>query len=330
MTSFYGAIFIAGGLAILFVASPASGADAHGHLSVSVELDTCLDVRPELVRRIIAAELLADIVDPGSSTPTTTQVVADCHNPPVLIRVVDPITGKTLSRSLDLGEARNARTRLLALAIAELIWVSWTELETNPEPAVPPAGGRASAEDARKAVHVVELHTRGGSPLRTVVGAFFAVDAFAPGGALLLGGGARVGGERATGVGWAVDTRFEYGGVSRSEGHIAVVAGSAGAALFVGTTLSTLSLRMGGGLRVGLARVTGMPYSPNVVRGSSIEGAWGGPMLQPGLSLPLGPALLQVTSEVGYAVIPIEARIGGARTVGLDRLWFGGTLGCAF
>ena len=73
-----------------------------------------------------------------------------------------PITGKTLSRSLDLGEARNARTRLLALAISELIWVSWTELETNPEPAVLPAGGRAPAEEARKAAHVVDLHTRAG------------------------------------------------------------------------------------------------------------------------------------------------------------------------
>ena len=41
-------------------------------------------------------------------------------------------------------------------------------------------------------------------------------------------------------------------------------------------------------------------------------------MLQPGLSLPFGPAVLQVTGEAGYAVIPIEARVGGARALGLE------------
>ena len=139
--------------------------------------------------------------------------------------------------------------------------------ETNPQPAVLPAGGRAPTEEARKAAHVVELHMQAGAAARTVVGAFFAVDTFAPGGAVLVGGGARVGGGQPTGLGWAIDTRFEYGGVSRSEGHIAIMAGSAGAALFVGTAV-LVSLRMGGGVRLGLARVTGQPYAPDAVRGS--------------------------------------------------------------
>jgi thiol:disulfide interchange protein DsbD len=81
-------------------------------------------------------------------------------------------------------------------------------------------------------------------------------------------------------------------------------------------------LYLWGGVRLGLARVTGQPYAPDAVRGSSIEGVWGGPMLQPGLSeleafLPPADLGGTTTEAAGLDAERLRRRRGGGRR--LDR-----------
>ena len=83
---------------------------------------------------------------------------------PVVVLVTDPRF--SLDRTIDLKEAPRARARLLALAIVELISASWTELETNPDPVVPPAGVRAAPEARRAALGAVRRLTAQSALLR--------------------------------------------------------------------------------------------------------------------------------------------------------------------
>ncbi len=89
------------------------------------------------MRRITTVELDARLVDEGETD--TTRVEASCAGSLVLIEATDPITGKSLSRLVNLAaEMEAARPRLLAIAITELVSASWTELASNPKPTVPP------------------------------------------------------------------------------------------------------------------------------------------------------------------------------------------------
>ena len=113
---------------------------AERHPSVALEIGACLDVEQAEVRRIVAIELRALMMGSDSAEPIT-RVAVDCYNPLVEIRIEDPVTGKSLERRIDLSTSeRSIRARLLALAIAELVSSSWTELDSNPEPTVVPAG----------------------------------------------------------------------------------------------------------------------------------------------------------------------------------------------
>src|SRR5262249_28048912 len=77
-----------------------------------------------------------------------TRVAAHCFpdRDAVELTVNDPLTGKSLQRSVDLSAAGPAgRPRLLALSIIELVWTSWTELEAD-SPAAPGAAADIRAE----------------------------------------------------------------------------------------------------------------------------------------------------------------------------------------
>src|SRR5204863_3029658 len=91
----------------------------------------------------------------ASPDEATTQVTATCSGEAAHLRVLDPTTGKSVERSVALSQAApTARARLLALAIAELVAASWSELESNPDPKAPPAAPLAPVE-AREAARGV-------------------------------------------------------------------------------------------------------------------------------------------------------------------------------
>ena len=147
---------LAVGVAALLALAPRHAnaqAGAIAHPSVSLEVDPCVQADVAEVRRIVGIELGALLEDrePAGGAATTkgasdtTRVTVACAGPLVELRVDDPLTGKGLTRPIDLStSSATARSRLLAIAIAELVAASWTELESNPHPRVVPAGPPAS------------------------------------------------------------------------------------------------------------------------------------------------------------------------------------------
>src|SRR5262245_9672465 len=103
-------------------------------LEVTVEIDPCLSVARSEVLRLTELELDARVVSPSVAPPHATRVEVTCAGQHVKLRVTDPVTGKSLERTLALGTHEvDVTGRAVALAIAELVLTSWMEL-TFPEP----------------------------------------------------------------------------------------------------------------------------------------------------------------------------------------------------
>jgi hypothetical protein len=130
-------------------------AAAQDRLRVNVELRNCNELSQPEVRRVLSAELSAHLAEERSSD--VTRIIIECNGPRAVLRVGDPLSRKVVQRTIDLGSAEpKARGRLLALATAELVVASWTELETNPNPRVEPAGPRPPAKVRAAARKVVQ------------------------------------------------------------------------------------------------------------------------------------------------------------------------------
>jgi len=245
------------------------GAAAVERPQVSIAIEACEPALAREARRIAAVELRATLVE-SAPDATVTQVRAECRGTAAALVVVDPTTGKSLERTVALTEAAaNGRARLLALAVAELVAASWSELQSNPQPRVPPAtplAPYAARESARRAMadRSVELAA--------------AFDAhWLASGDCLFGGGMRA-------VAWispALFARFDaladYGEVERTRGRVAVimpsVSAAVGASRWIGSSFRPgLSL----GLRGGYVRMNGISDG-SVATASHQQGAWLGP-----------------------------------------------------
>jgi hypothetical protein len=139
------AVLCVAALASAWASARAAYADAPPRPPVSLAVDPCIATDAAEVRRIAAVELDARLA--AETEPDATKVIASCEGALVRVEVTDPLSGKAVSRLINLASAVSAaRARLLAIAIAELVSASWTELVTNPTPAVPPAGAPAGEE----------------------------------------------------------------------------------------------------------------------------------------------------------------------------------------
>jgi hypothetical protein len=121
---------------------------------VHLDLSKCARLDAASVRRIFAADLgtKAD-APPGEDV---TAVIIRCDGSKVVMTVRDPLSRKAVRRTFDsttFGERGEAR--LVALAASELVFASWSELDTNPAPAVTGEGPPARAETLATARAVV-------------------------------------------------------------------------------------------------------------------------------------------------------------------------------
>ena len=91
----------------------------------------------------------------------------------------DAITRKSLHRSLGLEAIpAAARARLIALSIAELLSVSWSELDSDPTPPIEPEGPRSSVAEIHAARAVARERARRASPSHFTASAFLGVELF--------------------------------------------------------------------------------------------------------------------------------------------------------
>jgi len=316
------ALSIAASLALR--AGLASGAERHP--SVALEIGACLDVEQAEVRRIVAIELRALMIGSDSAEPIT-RVAVDCYNPLVEIRVEDPVTGKSLERKIDLSTSeRTIRARLLALAIAELVSSSWTELVSNPDPTVAPAGPVASERERRAAQQTVrireELRRR---PI--VFGAAAMGRFFLRGAGPLWGGRAEVMPRLPIGS-LTLDANVDHGVVKASLGDVSMTTASGGVGWRAEWSDRTWLVEAGGEARLGAVWLYGTPRSPEQVAGAGGVAWTGGPVfvVRSGF-LPWERTQVTVGVELGYALVGANGRVAGVPEVRLDGAWVGLSLG---
>jgi hypothetical protein len=285
-------------LAAVMHAARAEGAPGIERPRVSIGLAGCDAALAREAQRIAAIELRATLVESGPDA-TVTQVMATCRGPVAALEVIDPTTGKSLGRTVVLTEAApNDRARLLALAVAELVAASWSELQTNPRPQAPtatPLAPFSAREAARAAVADRSLE----------LAAAFDVHLLASGD-FLFGAGARA----AVWISPLFFARFEaladYAELGRAAGSVAVIMPGASAALGVSRWLGT-SLRpaISLGLRGGYVWMNGIPTG-TAATGTRQQGTWLGPEV-----------VLQVTAWPSARVHPIVGVAAGAHLLGV-------------
>jgi hypothetical protein len=319
-------------LAVAFAllgSSASARANDRVHPLVVLEIDSGVEVAEDEVRRILAIELGALLGDPSAAATDCTRVTVDRANALVRVRVDDPITGKSLARTIDLlGAAPKARSRLLALAIVELVSASWVELELNPQPKVPPVGPPTSPELRAAALAIVRHHARPRPIDKTRLAAVGGVLGFFSGPGAIGGGGVQVGRDHARHLGWVADLQAHHGSAAVMLGRVSFDVLSASAALVAHLDWSRVTIRLGGGLRGGAAYLQGKPSDPRTARGGALWAPWVGPMVHASLGVTATRWLFfSVALEGGYVLTPVGGLVGGTPATALAGPWLGLQLG---
>lgn len=294
------------------------------------------------MRRILSAELGSELVDaPG---PGITTAVVVCTNSDAELEVHDPLSRKVVTRHIDLGDAApKARARLVAIATSELVFASWSELETNPDPQVEPAGpppppaAREAARDwvEHRVPHDTEPRFKYYGMKKKAVRRPFRVLAvlsqrafFSHPGAL-WGGGVRVGAEPLSHVSWSVDAVIDRGQLGSSIGRYDVETATLGASVYFFENWSWFNARIGGGLRVGGARSVGVQGAQT--QGTSGIAPWGWPLATLSLSArPVDPVVLELAGETSYVLLPLANNKSGQENPSLRGMWYGIEFGIGF
>lgn len=246
-----------------------------------------------------------------------TKVTAVCRSTLAALAVADPTTGKSLERTVALTEAApTGRARLLALAVAELVAASWSELQTNPQPRAPaatPLAPYAVRESARAAVADRSLE----------VAAAFDVHRLS-GGDFLFGGGVRAAVWLSPMLLARFDVLADYGELERGTGSVAVIMPSASAALGLspwGGTFLRPALSLG--LRGGYVRMNGIADGQTAT-GARQQGAWLGPELALQVSAwPRARVHPIVGIATGVHLLGVRGTVDGGRDVQAVGFWSG-------
>ncbi|HLV65150.1 MAG TPA: hypothetical protein VKY73_05035 [Polyangiaceae bacterium] len=311
---------------------------------VWVGVSGCNALDEKKVRRLLAIELRSAPAEQAG--PGITFVGIRCVGLQVVVRVEDPLTRKTVERSFDLGALEpGVRARLVALAASELVLSSWTELETNPSPRVPPSGPEPESPVRMAARAVVREKVQAlptASPARVERQSELSSDTelasrarffrvlgvasmrtFFGSSHRLWGGGVRLSEERFAGVSWSADALVESGTVQTELRRYSLRTGTVGGWLLLYQRSGPLIARLGAGLRMGL-----IATAPGDTEGGGAAVApWGWPLAATSLAIELPWRLaMDLSGEVGYVVLPLP----GARESSLRGSWFSLQLGLGF
>jgi hypothetical protein len=279
---------------------------------VVLEVPDCEGAVGAEVEKLAALELAPRMqVVKASERPVLTGTVR-CERPHAHITVRDPARAQPLAIQIDLAAAApQARQRLLALALAELITTS--QLEGAPPPAPEATAAQPEPDDADDETAESSDDAAARAPLSVWVAPSFALAA-EPSVALF---GGELGVAHAFGpLLVSLDTHARFGHSARGGSEVALRVLSLGA--FAGLILldDGVQLSAGPGLRLGHAAMTASSSSAGVTA-KDLDGVWLGPALMAALQVPLAAAtLLRFAIEGGYVAKPII----GLDEDGADRL----------
>jgi hypothetical protein len=329
--------FLVCGLVAMVVVTTADERDAFAAQPIDVTAVGCPTLDRREIERLLSIEL-------GSVSRQWQESVASeplhvelsCQGTRMAVSIADRLTGKRLSRDVEINPTAPDRDRTAALLVSELLLGSWSELLRSPQappPAPLPPIPQAAAEPPppppnrglRGAVDLVA-----GARLR-------ALDHPVVSGDLAL----RLELIAARHARFFVTGGYERGASSTTVGTVDF--GLASAGLGVGWRSSRLGT--GGRLVVDLAATGSAAYvdlsgsapagSNGAVIGSSTSGAVAELALQGGPSLVLGPARIGLELTAGWTVSPVTGHVvavadsasaATVRDVSLGGIWLGASL----
>ena len=310
---------------------------------ISLAIERCPSLPRDEVLRLAALELDARVV-PSSFSPSShvTQIRIACDGAAVQTTVVDPITGKQLTRTMDLpAQNSTVAARAVALGAAELVITSWMELtmspgaERGPVPSPP-----APAEDVelRRAAQARALQRAGRES--GAARALVLAQAAGPfsGMGLAWGGGLRLGwtfarrwldrGETIGRPGIDIELAETRADIDAGSDAGSVRASTWSAALRATFTLrrGRTSLDLGAGGRFGLARLSGTPADTSRTRGGTLAGTWAGPIAYAGVGVRAAHVVIEAGVEAGQVLRSVDGLVDGGAPVSIAGRWLAGTL----
>jgi hypothetical protein len=270
---------------------------------------------PNELRRILAIELGAVVLSGVSEDRVHTAVTARCGTNTIDLSVIDLATKRVVRRSVSIIEGASTSTaRLLALVMAELVFVSWNELSITA-----PEGHRIAptytTEHLLPALEVTspEIRPRPNNPwIPARLVALGSWRKILTQGDSMWGGGLLLAQDRFSWIGWSVDTLYEHGasGVRFATNPVDLRVLTVGGALLAHISMGPVTLRAGVGLRAGMVQMQARgPVESQPLTSSKTEYAtWGWPLAQSSMTVKLlGPLIAEVRGEIGYVVLPVSA-----------------------
>jgi hypothetical protein len=293
-----------------------------------LQIDGCVGVDIADVERIVAVEIrTTPMTSKTRANVDTTQVDVSCDGQLVVLRALDPITGKQTSRRIDLaGTPALARDRTLGLSIVELVVASWSELESVPEPAAPIVE-RTSSPNARGAARLQvrkRIQATRERSLRPSVSLLARAAHTTAGWA--IGAGAMMRIERETGLGWGVELATHRMNAQRQRGSVGV--DSTGAAVWADVHADWRGIRgrAGAGVRLELVRMTGESVDGAMTAADSFTAIGGGPLARGSLAIARGEVVVELGAEVGWRALAVRGLVTNDDDVELHGVSVSGTL----
>lgn len=296
---------------------------------VTTVVDACVPIDIELFHRLLAIELGTSIQysPDAAQAPDVAKVRVSCTAFGVELQLSDSVTRKAMQRAVELPQVEvAARTRLLALTVAEFVVASWVELQLA-KPPIEPVGPAPPSQVTRQARRVARarLPAPDAEGIAWYLGLAPDLMLFSHDAGLLpqlsLQAELRPIHALALGVTFGVahgewDAHWPFG----AAGSAQLTSTSGRLTLDYVTELGPLELLMGGGARVGLVHMAGKTNLANLVA-VELYAPWGGPLLQLSAAVPFAGLRVGLELEAGYVTLPVEALIGELVVSQLRGLW---------
>jgi hypothetical protein len=278
---------------------------------------------------VAPGEAASEAPRPASADdPNVTRVTIACTGPWLRLEVLDPVSGKTLVRHLDLASHDpSTRTRMLGLSAAELVAASWIELSARPaaRPHIVEAKASPGARDT--ALRAAEKALAQPSFYR--IEAVAAAQRTGSADLLTLGGGVGASWVR---NGWQVvgaDALVQSGSEDVTLGAIRTLLASGSVSLRIRQRLGSIAVEGGLGARAGLAYMRGeaAPITPRP-EATAATLPWWGPMIMLRVEAAIARRVaFAVGIEAGRVIYAADGRAAGRSGSAIENQWVGVTVG---
>ncbi len=286
--------------------------------TLSVDGDATVPVIPLLVegcrvdemnevRRLLKIELEAEVIGGDAATSndpkaTGVRVKVVCREAEYRIFVIDADPERTRTRELDLSATgARARPRFVALSIVEAM----TTLPKPVEPPVAKIDTPAPVEGVIVAVPVEDSEPVATEALVQALGRYFPATSRAN-----WGLGVLLSHEIRPRLALEIDLTGEGGRQTLDEGDLSILAASLGAGTSYVHREKDFSFRFGGGVRLGVAQITGEAADPANTTEDAFAGPWGGPFLSAGVGALVGDSLVvRIGAEAGHAFLQSTGQV---------------------